>query len=96
VTTLCSDLPKFQSNNRIAGTADENNAIVHGSIAYFGTYVIDEGTHEIAITIKRSTFPNFDGATQKLSFRGDDGFTFTVPNPSGGGSTTTVVFRRAK
>jgi hypothetical protein len=31
-----------------------------------------------------------------LSFRGDDEFTFTVPNPSGGGPTTTVVFRRAK
>ena len=59
VTTLRSDLPKFQSNNRIAGTADENNAIVHGSIAYFGTYVIDEGTHEIAITIKRKHLPEF-------------------------------------
>jgi hypothetical protein len=39
LTTLRSDLPKFQSNNRITGTADENKAIVQGSIAYFGTYV---------------------------------------------------------
>jgi hypothetical protein len=98
LTQLRSDLPKFQSNNRFTGTADENKAIVQGSIAFFGTYVIDEATHEIAITIKGSTFPNFDGTTQKrlLSFRGDDEFTFTVPNPSGGGSTTTVLFRRAK
>ena len=98
LTTLRSDLPKFQSNNRITGTADENKAIVQGSIAYFGTYVIDEATHEITITIKGSTFPNFDGTIQKrlLSFRGDDEFTFTVPNQSGGGPTTTVVFRRAK
>ena len=98
LTTLRSDLPKFQSNNRITGTADENKAIVQGSIAYFGTYVIDEATHEITITIKGSTFPNFDGTIQKrlLSFRGDDEFTFTVPNPSGGGPTTTVVFRRTK
>ena len=96
--TLRSDLPKFQSNNRITGTADENKAIVQGSIAYFGTYVVDEATHEITITIKGSTFPNFDGTIQRrlLSFRGDDEFTFTVPNPSGGGPTTTVVFRRAK
>jgi Lipocalin-like domain len=98
LTTLRSDLPKFQSNNRITGTADENKAIVQGSIAYFGTYVVDESTHEITITIKGSTFPNFDGTIQKrlLSFRSDDEFTFTVPNPSGGGPTTTVVFRRAK
>ena len=96
--TLRSDLPKFQSNNRMTGTADENRAIVQGSNVYFGTYVIDEATHEITITIKGSTFPNFDGTTQRrlLSFRGDDEFTFTVPNPSGGGPTTTVVFRRAK
>jgi hypothetical protein len=98
LTTLRADLPKFQSNNRITGTADENKAIVQGSIAYFGTYVVDEATHEITITIKGSTFPNFDGTIQKrlLSFRGDDEFTFTVPNPSGGGPTTIVVFRRAK
>ena len=32
------DLPKFVSNNRMQGTAEENKAIVQGSIAYFGTY----------------------------------------------------------
>jgi hypothetical protein len=32
------DLPKFASNNRAQGTAEENKAIVQGSIAYFGTY----------------------------------------------------------
>jgi hypothetical protein len=32
------DLPKFASNNRMQGTAEENKAIVQGSIAYFGTY----------------------------------------------------------
>src|ERR1700737_3978308 len=44
ITVLRSDLPKFASNNRMTGTADENSAIVHGSIAYFGTYTIDEAT----------------------------------------------------
>jgi hypothetical protein len=98
LTTLRSDLPKFQSNNRMTGTADENKAIVQGSFAFFGTYVIDEVTHEMTITIKGSTFPNFTGTIQKrlLSFRDDDEFTFTVAHPSGGGPTTTVVFRRAK
>jgi hypothetical protein len=31
-----SDLPKFASNNREAGTPEENKAIVQGSLAYFG------------------------------------------------------------
>src|SRR5512140_3627726 len=35
-------LPRFASNNRLAGTPDENKAIVQGSIAYFGKYAIDE------------------------------------------------------
>src|SRR4051812_23026051 len=33
-----ADLPKFASNNRTTGTAEENKAAVAGSIAYFGTY----------------------------------------------------------
>jgi hypothetical protein len=52
----------------------------------------------LAADLVRHQVADFDGTTQKrlLSFRGDDEFTFTVPNPSGGGSTTTVIFRRAK
>src|SRR2546430_1725432 len=30
-----SDLPKFASNNREAGTPEENKAVVQGSLAYF-------------------------------------------------------------
>jgi hypothetical protein len=38
-----SDLPKFTSNNRMQGTAEENEKIVHGSIAFFGTYSVVDG-----------------------------------------------------
>ncbi len=37
------DLPKFASNDRMQGTAKENEAIVRGSFAFFGTYSITEG-----------------------------------------------------
>jgi hypothetical protein len=37
-----SDLPKFASNNRQSGTPEENKVVVQGSIAYFGTYTVDE------------------------------------------------------
>jgi Lipocalin-like domain len=39
-----SDLPKFASNNRDTGTAEENKAIVQGSITYFGNYSVNEGS----------------------------------------------------
>ena len=35
-------LPRFASDNRMSGTAEENKAVVQGSIAYFRNYAIDE------------------------------------------------------
>src|SRR5450631_1263199 len=49
-------LPKFTTNNRLTGTPDENKAIVQGSIAYFGTYSVDESGHKIQIHYDGSTF----------------------------------------
>jgi len=91
-----SDLPKFASNNRMSGTPEENKAIVQGSIAYFGTYSIDEATHVLTVNIEGSTFPNFIGGTQTriLSFDGDE-VTYFNPTPSMGGSAK-VTYRRAK
>jgi|ERR1700722_10133328 len=39
---IAANLPKFVSGNRSSGTADENKAVVAGSLAHFGTYVVDE------------------------------------------------------
>ena len=73
ITVVQSDLPNFASNNRMRGTPDENNSVVQGSIAYYGTYTIDEATRVITVNVEGSTFPNFIGGTQTriLSFEGD-------------------------
>lgn len=55
ITVARSDLPKFASKNRMSGTPEENQAIVQGSIAYFGTYSIDEPTHVLTVNIEGST-----------------------------------------
>src|SRR6516165_12417626 len=54
ITAVRSDLPKFSSNNRMGGTPEENQAIVKGSIAYFGTYSIDEATHVLTVNVEGS------------------------------------------
>jgi len=64
ITVVRSDLPNFASNNRMVGTPDENNSVVQGSIAYYGTYTIDEATGVITVKVEGSTFPNFTGGTQ--------------------------------
>ena len=49
------DLPKFGSNNREAGTTEENKAVVQGSIPYFGTYSVSETDKTITTHIESST-----------------------------------------
>jgi hypothetical protein len=96
IMVMRSDLAKFASNNRMSGTPEENKAVVQGSIAYFGTYPIDEATHVLTVNVEGSTFPNFVGGTQTriLSFDGDE-VTYFNPTPSMGGSAK-VTYRRAK
>jgi hypothetical protein len=82
-----SDLPKFGTNNRATGTADENKAVVQGSIAYFGTYSVNEADKSYTVQVEGSTFPNWTGTAQKrgISISGDE-LTFTNSVGSSGGS----------
>jgi hypothetical protein len=92
---LRPDLPAFASNNRTAGTPEENSAIVQGSIAHFGTYAV-EGGDTLLFRIEASTFPNWNGAEQKRPFTLTGGkLEYTVPEASGGG-TGQVVWTRAE
>ncbi len=89
-------LPKFASNNRVAGTAEENTAAVRGSLAYFGTYSVSEADRIISMHIEGSTFPNWNGTEQKRLFTlAGDQLTLTNPTGSAGG-TTQIAWRRAK
>src|SRR5262245_2250855 len=98
ITVVRSDLPSFASNNRMTGTPDEVTAVVQGSIAYYGSYTIDEPTRVITVNVEGSTFPNFMGGTQTriLSFNGDDEVTYLNPTPSHGGAPAKVTYKRAK
>lgn len=66
--TARTDLPKFVGNSRTQGTAEENKAVVQGSIAHFGTYTVDEANKTISFHIQTSTFPNWNGVEQKRPF----------------------------
>jgi hypothetical protein len=90
-----SDLPQFGTNNRQEGTADENKAIVQGSICYFGTYTIDEAAKTLIFHLEGCSFPNWNGTEQKRSFTltGDE-LTWTGVGSSGRPIHT--VWKRAK
>jgi len=78
------DLPKFTSNNRMRGTAEENQAIVQGSIAFFGSYLVANGV--IIQHIEGGTWPAWIGTDQKRTisaFAGDEQTWTTVPSFGG-------------
>jgi len=78
------DLPKFASDNRMQGTAKENEAIVHGSFAFFGTYALTGGA--IIQHIEGGMWPSWIGTDQKrtiTSFTGDEQVWTTVPSFGG-------------
>jgi hypothetical protein len=92
--TLSANLPKFASGNRNTGTAEENKAIVQGSIAHFGTYSVADKF--ITLKVEGSTWPAWTGTDQKrpiISFTGDD-IKWGVAASIGG--TTEVGWKRVK
>jgi hypothetical protein len=97
VSIVRTGVAKFTANNRTKGTDAENAAVVHGALNYFGTYTIDEAGKSITVNIEASSYPNFEGQTQKrtLAVNGDE---LQVINaaPSGGGGVATQIWKRAK
>jgi Lipocalin-like domain len=93
VVLMRPGLPKFASNNRSTGTAEEYKAIALGSFTHFGTYTVADG--HIIFRLENTTFPNWDGQEQKraLTVSGDE-LRYTLVSTMGG--TPTVAWKRAK
>jgi hypothetical protein len=91
------DAPRYKSGDPDLPSPDEALAIASGSIAYTGTYTVDEDTKTIHANIETSTFPNFVGAPSLrriiTSITADE-MTFT--NLDTPGVTIGVVWKRAK
>lgn len=89
---------KFKSNDRLTGTAEENQETVRGSIAYFGTYSVDAKDNTlVTFHIEGSTFPNWEGVEQKRVLKViDDEMNYTNPTISTGAGVARLTWRRAK
>ena len=97
LTIIGPDLPRFASNNRAAGTADENKAVVSKSIAMIGTYAVSSADKTLTFKVDSATFPNWNGTEQRrLLAAGDkDELKYVTPTASSGG-VGTVTWRRLK
>ena len=97
--TTRTDAPKYASGDITRPSADEAMAIASGgSIAYTGTYTVDEGTKTIHVIIETSTFPNLVRAPNQrrivTSITADE-MKFTNPRTPAG-LTLEIVWKRAK
>jgi lipocalin-like protein len=68
----------------------------HGSLAYYGTYTVNEAEKSVTMQMEGATFPNWIGTSPKRLYAiSGDTLTVTNPTPSGGGGILTVVLKRA-
>jgi hypothetical protein len=96
---VSGDLPRIASNNRLAGTPEQNAAIVHGSLALFGTYTVDEAKKTLTFHIAASTFPNQQGTSQTRTIDKLTADEFVNTNPAASRDVPAVAsnrYRRAK
>ena len=96
LTIIGPDLPKFASNNRATGTAEENRAVVSKSIAMIGSYSVSSENNTLTFKVESSSFPNWNGTEQKrllITARKDE-LKYVTPTASSGG-VGTVTWGRA-
>jgi hypothetical protein len=95
---VASDVPRIASGNRLTGTAEENAAILHRSLALFGSYTVDEEKKTVTFNIVSSTFPNWQGEaqTRTIDKLTADEFVNTNPNVAGGRGRAANYYRRVK
>jgi hypothetical protein len=88
---------KFASNNRTAGTPEENKAAVVGFMGEFGTYTINPDSKSITLHIVANSFPNWDGTQQRrdIQFSGDE-MNLIVAVASTGTGRAVITVKRIK
>jgi lipocalin-like protein len=96
--TTRTDTPKVASNDPAHPSQDEAMAIASGSVAYTGTYTVDEATKTIHANIETATFRNLVGAPNQrriITSISADEMKFTNPRTPAG-ITLEFVWKRAK
>jgi hypothetical protein len=89
------NLPKFASGNRMQGTAEEYKAVVHGSIASFGTYSVSPDGKVLALKQEGGTWALRNGKEEKrpLALSGDE-MKYTTAATVGG--TSELTYKRVR
>jgi hypothetical protein len=92
------DLPKLASNDPMNPSPAEAKALAVGSLAYFGTYTVDEPSKTILLKLEASTLPNqlgFEGKRVINTLTADE-LKYTNTTAVGDLGPVVTSYRRAK
>ena len=91
-----SDLPKFADRSKT--TPEEGKAVVQGSIAYYGSYTVDEASKTVTLHVEGSTVSALNGTDQKRIIKSISADEMNTLNPvtSDGGTPADTIYKRAK
>ena len=92
-----TDYPKIASKDRMKTTPEEEKAVAHGVLSYFGTYTVNEADKMVITHVEGSVFPNLIGLDQKrviLSLTADE-LKYTNPTTSTG-TKAEATWKRVK
>ena len=92
---FAKDAPNFAGKERVKATPDEAAAVLRNSIAYYGTYKLNEKDGTMEWNIEHSTFPNNRGPAKRSVKLSGDTMTMTNPGAMAGGMNV-VTWKRAK
>jgi hypothetical protein len=92
------DLPKLASNDPMDPSPAEAKALAQGSLAYFGTYTVDEASKTILLKLEASTLPNQLGFVGKrvIETLTADELRYTNTTAVGDLGPVVTSYRRAK
>jgi Lipocalin-like domain len=91
-----ADLPKVTDRTKV--TPEEGKAVAAGSIAYYGTYTVDEASKTVTLHVDGSTVAGLNGTDQKRIIKSITADQMNTLNPvtSDGGTPADTIYRRAK
>jgi hypothetical protein len=93
---IMSAIPKL-AKDRLVTTPEEDKAVAHAVLSFFGTYSVNEAEKTFTLKIERSSYPNQNGMETKriIQSLNTDELKFNNPARLGGGQNN-LVWKRVK
>jgi hypothetical protein len=92
------DLPKIAASDPQKASPEEASAILAGSIAYYGTYIVNEPERMVVLRMDASTFPNQLGRelSRRIASVTANEMVYANPDATSGGGQIRLSWKRAQ